>query len=334
MRSYSKIISICLIGLGALTWSLTARPLIDDPDLDVPLNPLGINRSPYGEVFAMAMQSPIDTYFHAAMGESHHHDGGEHSHDHDDHSHDHDDHSHDHDDHSHDHDDHSHDHDDHSHDHEAHSEAVPTSSKKTSGKEATTLHERLLGLLEFMDEAKHIRTNPKPASASMRFHHRRETENKLRFAYNLDPAHYGNYNALHFFLTEPKMGTRPQLTFTAAQLAEETIHYCLKQENDPRPTLTAAAACTNILHLYFMDYNVNRSSAVSGAEMRKVLILLDHCLGRYDLISKRWEDSGNWALLSPLRIKECKDRHKFISKIREAAAQTISRIESEERPAQ
>ena len=33
-----------------------------------PLNPLGINRSPYGEVFAMAMQGPIETDFHAGMG--------------------------------------------------------------------------------------------------------------------------------------------------------------------------------------------------------------------------------------------------------------------------
>ena len=55
MHIPSNAISICLIGSGALAWTFAARPLVKNPELDVPLNPLGINRSPYGEVFAMAM---------------------------------------------------------------------------------------------------------------------------------------------------------------------------------------------------------------------------------------------------------------------------------------
>ena len=77
-RIPSIAISTGLIGSGVLAWAFAGRPLVANPDLNAPLNPLGINGSPYGEVFAMAMQGPIDTYFHAGMGgESHNHAPGE-----------------------------------------------------------------------------------------------------------------------------------------------------------------------------------------------------------------------------------------------------------------
>ena len=62
-RLTSITVSTGLIGAGAIVWAVAGRPLIANPDLELPLNPLGINHSPYGEVIAMAMQGPIDTYF-------------------------------------------------------------------------------------------------------------------------------------------------------------------------------------------------------------------------------------------------------------------------------
>ncbi|MES2982992.1 MAG: hypothetical protein V4727_11820 [Verrucomicrobiota bacterium] len=309
-----NIISICLIGTGLLAWSLAARPLVEDPDLDVPLNPLGINRSPYGEVFAMAMQSPIESYFHAGMGEeSHQHAPGEQctdkcttpkeeKHVHDENC------------------EHGHSEEDHA----GHEES----------KEARSLHSQLLSLIESMNEVSYLRTNPKAPNESLMRHHRREAEDKLRFAYEMDPSHYGNYNSLHFFLTEPQIGTRPQLTPSAVKLAEETINYCLKQENDPRPALTAAAACTNILDLMFTDYNHNESSTFSIEQMRQGLNLLNYCLKRYDTLAKKWDESKNWELLSPLRVTECESRYRFISRIRDDAAKTFVRIENEARSPQ
>ena len=78
-RTTSIAMSTGLIGLGALAWSIACRPLVGNPDLNAPLNPLGINGSPYGEVFAMAMQVPIDTEFHGVLGSgpAHHHADGE-----------------------------------------------------------------------------------------------------------------------------------------------------------------------------------------------------------------------------------------------------------------
>ena len=281
-------LSIGLLATGAVVWALATPPLVARAESKFPLNPLGINTSPYGEVFAMAMQSPIDTFWHGVEEEDEHVHDENCTHDHD-----------------------------HSSDPVAPEVAPPSS-----------MTERFRDHLSSLSKSRDLRTNPKPASPAQKFYMRREIENKLRFAYQLDPAHYGNYNTLHFFLTEPSIGTRPELTPSAAKLAQDTINYCLKQENDPRPALTAASACTNILHLMFTDWR-SETPHYNTKQMRQCLELLDHCLGRYSVIAKQWDTSKNWDLLSPMRIKECKDRHYFILKIREASAQTILNFEQE-----
>ena len=287
-RIPSIAITTGLIGSGVLAWAFAGRPLLDNPDLDAPLNALGINHSPYGEVFAMAMQGPIETNFDAGMFS-----GGAHKH-----------------------------------------EAKPGSlllvkpeSKLTPANTNPSLTDRLRQMLATIEKGSIERTNPRPASEALKFYLRRQAEDKLRFAYQLDPSHYANYTALHFFLTEG-VGTRPELTPSAAKLAEATIQYCLKQEGDPRPALTASAACTNIVHLMFADRH-NERPKFTTTQMRQCLDLLDHCLARYEMIAKQWDESKNWDRLSDQRITECQDRYSFICKIREAAETTIVRFENE-----
>jgi hypothetical protein len=285
-RIFTQAISTCLIGGGALVWALAGRPLIENPELDAPLNPLGINGSPYGEVIAMAMQGSIDTYFHgAANGGVHHHKEGEEC----------------------------------SH--------CAKAQKTAATQSSPSLERRLENLLTSLEKSAEIRTNPKSASGAHRFYLRRQVENKLRFAYQLDPSHYANYNSLHLFLTEPQLGTRHELTPSAAKLAEETIQYCLKQDHDPRPMLTAAAAATNILQLMFNDRQTEKPKFTT-VQMRQYLALLDHCIARYVHIATEWDKSGNWSLLSPQRVTECDDRFTFIRQIREASEKTIIRYES------
>ena len=280
-RILTNVISAGLIGSGMFAWALVGRPLVSNPDLAAPLNPLGINGSPYGEVFAMAMQGPIDTYFHGAMS-----GGGTHRHD------------------------------------ENCGHAPPEKVVKSDA----SLKSRFESLLASLDDVAEIRTNPKSASDAHKRYLRRQVEDKLRFAYQLDPAHYANYNSLHFFLTEPQLGTRPELTPSASKLAEETIQYCLKQETDPRPALTAAAATSNILELMFNDQQ-KPEPRFNTVQMRQYLGLLDHCISRYVTISQEWDRSKNWDLLSPQRIVECDDRFSYIRKFREAAEGTILRFE-------
>lgn len=309
-RLSSIAISAGLMVPGAIACALTAPLLVKNPQLDIPLNPMGINGSPYGEVFAMAMQSPIDDYFHAGTnGEIHSHAPG------DDHDHDHD-----HEDHS------DHDHGaEHVHDencNHGHNDAQDTENPAGSSSLKSSFRSTLVSL----SKVRAVRTNPNPASEAFKRHLRREAEDKLRFAYRLDPSHYGNYNALHFFLTQPSIGTRPELTPTAAKLAQETVDYCLRKTDDPRPALTAAAACTNILHLMFEDRK-SGNTRHSTNEMRKILELLDHSIARYHTISLQWKESGLWKNLSPQRTQECQSRYEFIMKIRNAAEATILHYE-------
>ncbi len=286
-RTLTHTITAALMASGVLLWAFAGRPLVGNPDLDAPLNPLGINGSPYGEVFAMAMQGPIDTYFHGAMSVG-------------------------------------------AHQHEAGQECTickqAAASKAAVANPNPSLERRLENLLASLDKSVEVSTNPKSASAAHRLYLRRQVEDKLRFAYQLDPAHYANYNSLHFFLTEPELGTRPELTPSATKLAEETIQYCLKQEHDPRPALTAAAAASNILELMFNDQH-NASPKFNVSQMHQYLNLLDHCLNCYATIAKAWDETKNWELLSPQRIAECDERFNFINHFRDDAEGTILRLE-------
>lgn len=286
-RLATTVPTACLIGAGAIAWALTSKPLAQDANLQFPTNPFGIDRSPYGEVFAMAMQGPIDTYFDGPAG--HDHAPGETC-----------------------------DHEDRDH-------------KATEKPQPKTLSGRFDNFIASLDAAEGIRTNPRGESASHKLYLRRQVEDRLRFAYNLDPAHYGNYNSLHFFLTQPSLGTRPQLTASAAKLAEDTVKYCLTRTDDPRPALTAAAACTNILELMYEDSH-NPQPKFTPAQMRQNLALLDFCIARYSEIAHEWTETGHWANLSQMRIEECETRFQFITKIRNTQADIIDQLEGKSQP--
>lgn len=280
-RSTSIAFSTGLIGAGVLAWAFAGRPLVANPNLNAPLNPLGINGSPYGEVFAMAMQGPIDSNFHVAWsGGGHQHSDG----------------------------------------------SACGSCGNGAAKAGQESKSRFQNLLATLEAASEVRTNPKSASDAHKRYLRRQVEDKLRFAYQLDPSHYANYNSLHFFLTEPQLGTRPELTPSAARLAEDTIRYCLKQDNDPRPALTAAAAVSNILELMFNDQR-NPAQKFNTEQMRQYLSMLDYCIGRYASIAKQWDEAKSWERISPQRITECNERFTFICRFRDAAAGSINRFE-------
>lgn len=289
----TSIISFGLIAGGAAICTCVSRPLVSNSEVKAPLNPFGINTSPYGEVFAMAMQEPIDVYWHSTDRESHSHE------------------------------DHIHDPSHPGKESESHEE------KSHSAPPAKGFRDRTRQFLDGLSSASTDRTNPKPASQAHTRYIRRQIENKLQFAYQLDPAHYANYNSYHFFLTEPALGTRPELTPGAIKLADQTIRYCLAKTDDPRPALTAAAATENLLQLMFDDRLKRSPRHFTTAQMRQYLDLLDRCIAQYDAISKHWTKTGNWSLLSDQRRLECHDRYHFILKVRQTSEDTIRRLERE-----
>ena len=309
-RKSTNAISFCLIGSGVFAWAFAGRPLVANPDLSVPLNPMGINGSPYGEVFAMAMQGPIETYFHSAMGTGVHRLAK----------------------------------DEHCMTPKEDSAvaAIPDSAPKVLripkpeaktapiAKSNASLSTRFEGFLASLNQLETISTNPKAPSETHKLYLRRQTENKLRFAYNLDPSHYGNYNSLNLFLTEG-IGTYPELKASVVRLAQDTIQYCLKQEHDPRPTLTAAAAATNILQFMFADQH-EQHPKFDTTQMRQILEVLDYSIARYEDQAREWNESKQWDLISTQRINECQDRYTFILKIRDACEATIVRLEGHHQP--
>jgi len=288
-RFSSNTITACLILGGVVAWGLVAPKVARNADLKVPVNPFGINRSPYGEVIAMAMQGPIDSYFHG--GATHEHDelcesGCDHDHDHEDH-----------------------------HEHEK----APQLARTTS------LPARLGNFIDELTEAAAARTNTQPISSGHRFYLRRQTEDKLRFAYNLDPSHYGNYNSYHLFLTESELATRPVLTADAAKLAQETINYCLKQQGDPRPALTAASAAQNMLDLMITDFK-SETPHFSIDHLEQALAVVDHSLASYHEFASEWQANGQWQRLSAFRIQEAEDRLYFITKLRDVEHSVIEQF--------
>ena len=179
----------------------------------------------------------------------------------------------------------------------------------------------LLGRLE---EAVSERTNERPATAGHKFYLRRQVEDRLRMAYELDPSNYANYNSYHLFLTEPSVGTRPVLTKQVIELANRTISYCMdpaREESDPRHALTAASALGNVLELMFIhreNYTIE--------QMRAQLAALDFTLAKHHELSERWKESGDYDRLSEARKVEMSERLDFVTKIREAADKTIERL--------
>jgi hypothetical protein len=290
MKLHPSIISIMLIGLGVTGFVIVTPSLHDKPEINVPLNVLGIKRSPYGEVIAMAMQGPIDSYWGVVEGRK----GG-----------------------------------------------VPKdpgysqlhhlkSRQQPAMYDQHGLNFRLQFFIDDVSKGLEARTNENAASDAHKFYLRSKIEGKLRFAYELDPAHYGNYIAYHFFLTEPQVGTHPALNPHAAKLAHETINYCMNRRVDPREALTAAAAAGNVLELMLNDrFNqANNISRYKPAQMREVLNVMDNAILLYLQLSEEWLEKGLWLNLSEHRISEANDRFHFIKKVRESHETAIKNLEN------
>ncbi len=191
----------------------------------------------------------------------------------------------------------------------------------SSGTEKTAPADR--DFIHLIELAATERTNPRPPTPGHKFYLRRQVEDRLRLAFELDPSNYANYNAYHLFLTEPQVGTRPVINDNVLELARMTVEYCLRESNDPRPALTAASASCNILQLMFLEPGKHSIDA-----MRHHLQILDYSLGRHHELSAAWLASGDYERLSNARVTEMLERLRFCDKVREASEKTIDRLSS------
>lgn len=180
-----------------------------------------------------------------------------------------------------------------------------------------------VGLIERLESLVTTRTNPRPPTPAHQLYLRGEIESKLRFAYQLDPSHYGNYSAYHHFLIQDDLSTMAgdhstRITL-ATSLARQTIANGLAEETDPRPALTAAAAAYNLLELSLSA----ASPARNPEDLRQQLEALDLCLSRHAALFDESLRNGFFGRLSPLRQEEMITRGTFLKKLRDAAAKSI-----------
>jgi len=281
MNSRNIVINTSLAVVGVALWSFGASRLSAGGDLDYRPNPLGLKMSPYGQVIALAVQGGIDSDWHGADTRDSGKVCGTCGHTHA-------------------------------------QESGGTHCDSTE--EPAALPERK-SLVQRLETAVSERTNPRPATRGHKFYLRRQVEDRLLFAYELDPSNYANYNSYHLFLSEPAVGTRRVLTSRVMELARLTISYSLREESDPRPALTAASAAGNILELMFL-HRENHSLP----EMQEQLKVLDFALDRHRQLATRWIETGDFQRLSNARQAEMLERLRFTTKVRDAAATTIERL--------
>lgn len=315
IRSSITTTALALAGFGL--WSYSGNQLRNAGTFDYKPNPLGLKMSPYGQVIAMAIQAPIDADWHGAL-EIHDLPGADQSHAE-----------------AEDCDDVACDHDHSGHDHAGHDQEPEVAGHGDSCSDPDCGHdhgapsEATGSLIDRLSKAVTRRNNPNPPTVGHKFYIRRQIEKKLRFAYELDPSHYANYAAYNLFLTTSSLGTGPddeeQMTKNVIHLAEGTIRYCLHENNDPRPALTAASAAYNILERQFLHPERH-----SISEMREQLGVLDFCLKRHFELLQQSIDNGNWSRLSEMRQDEILKRSDFALKLRESVEGTITRLENEE----
>lgn len=324
LRSIITTSALAIAGLGL--WSYAGHQLNQSDRFTYEPNPLGLKRSPYGQVIAMAIQTPIDADWHgvieARVGPT---SGNEH--DHGDHS----DCSHGDCDGHHDHDLAKHgecDHEGCSHEEHQLAKVEPVAEEHhctdpDCGHDHGASDTGTLSLIDRLGRIASKRTNPNPSTEGHKYYLRSEVEKKLKFAYSLDPSHYANFNSYHLFLTHSGLGTSSKSTAEgrkrADALADYTLKYCLREQTDPRPSLTAVSAAYNTLEAMLLD----PENSYSTKQMREQLGMMDFSLSQHFNILQAATASGVWEQLSPFRQKEVLERGQFSLKLRESAEKAI-----------
>ncbi|BDS08493.1 hypothetical protein NT6N_35330 [Oceaniferula spumae] len=299
-----------LVGVGL--WAGFAMQFQADDKLAYDPNPGCIKGSPYGKVLALAMQGPIDFYWH--KGQSHEHaatlkaenrKAEECSSGCDDHTH------------------------HHKHVHEDHATHAEGCGCGAHGEEAkvvveapeSPLHTLAKLQIKRMGASAHRKTDGKPLSEAHAKYLQSVTEDKLRLAYDLDPSNYTNYGNLHLFLSTTTYGKSSADDAAAVKLAQQTLDFCKLDEVDPASWITAASAAYNIVYhigSYHEEFTV--------AEAKASLAEFDHCMAVFNELLNSAVEEGRIA--STERLEELNTRAKYLTKLRQAQGAYMKRMMS------
>ena len=270
------IAAATVAAVGAWLWlSLALR---QKGGLDMVPNIAAIGMSPYGKTLALAVQSPIDAYWHA--GEQHDHDS-----DHDE---------------------------DHCPECARHREEEAREAEEASHGPVMA---RAKLFVEGLTHCAEARTNPHGQTEAHKRYLRRQVENKLSVAYWLDPTNYANYNCYHLFLTESALGTREHKIEDVIQLCDDTRSIVEREKVNPEPWLTAASADINKMEMVFLHRD---SLPDPRESMARAITDMEFCLGRYQFLRDREAAAGTWNQIAEPRREVMEQRFRMLGRLLEA----------------
>lgn len=300
----------CSLVVGAGVWGGMAHKFNAADKLVYEPNIACVKGSPYGKVLALAVQGPIDFYWHNGVthtdaetfnAESAGTDCADGCTDHD----------------------HSHD----THAHAGHGDdcgCPEHGGADVQVAEATkSLQQRAKDQIRKMAATAHRKTDGKPLSPAHQKYLQGVTEDKLRMAYELDPSNYTNYGNLHLFISSTDLGKGEADDHKALKLARKTLEFCKNDTTDPASWLTAASAAYNIVYhigRYHKDYTIPEAKA-SLAEF-------DSCIATFDRLCAEAIEQGR--IVSAARLEEMQSRAQYLQKLREAQGVYMKRMMTQE----
>lgn len=296
---------------GGIIWGGFAKRLDGEGRLSYEPNVACMKGSPYGKVLALAMQGPIDVYFHKGVShatsealredkfsvdEDRGHEGGsvdgrEHEHEHAEGC------------------------GCGAHDHQDEEVEIAVSS--------APLHQRLKKRLLKMAAYANRNTDGQPMTPAHEHYLKSVNEDKLKLAYELDPSNYTNYGNYHLFLSMNDFGKSQRDEEAALSLAYRTLEFCKRDEVDPATWLTAANAAYSVIFHIGANYK-----KYSEFEARESLFEFDFCMENYEKLLDESVKKG--SIVSTERLLEMKTRAKFLIKLRQAQGVYMKRIMSNE----
>lgn len=181
------------------------------------------------------------------------------------------------------------------------------------------LHLRAKMQIKKMAAAAHRKTDGKPLSKAHQQYLQDVTEDKLRLAYELDPANYTNYGNYHLFIATTSYGKSEADDDAALALAQRTLEFCKKDTTDPATWVTAASAAYNIITHIGKHYE-----GYSIPEAKASLAEFDHCISEYLKLLELSIEQGR--VLSQVRFEEMEARVKYLGKLRKAQGEYMKRV--------
>jgi len=309
-RTLHKLTISCTTLLGVALWCGFATHFDAEEKLNFEPNPGCVKGSPYGKVLALAMQGPIDFYWH--QGQTHEHmitlnGQGKHAEDCTDCDH--------------------HDHSvqskpsEHVHGDDCGCPAHDTKPVVVERDEKRPLRTLAKLKIEKMGASAHRKTNGEPLSPAHQKHLQSVIEDKLRLAYDLDPSNYTNYGNLHLFFATTTFGKGEADDEKAIDLAKQTLEFCKRDKVDPSSWLTAASAAYNIV------FHIGRyHERFTVAEAKASLAEFDHCMTNFNDLLAASVEQGHIA--SEERLHELTTRAKYLTKLRTAQGVYMKRMMS------